>query len=55
MPLKRIYLYDLVNDALQVKGIRVELYDATTRKLLDHDSSRDLNPQSNKLPSDTWE
>ena len=54
MPLKKIYLYDLVNDPLRVKGIRVELYDAIKRRLIDHDISRDLNPTVNNLPSDTW-
>lgn len=55
MPLKkRIYLYDVVNDPLQVKGIRVELYDAVRKKLIDHDISHDLNPQPNNRLSDSW-
>ena len=54
MPLKKVYLYDAANDPLQVKGIRVELHDASKRKLIDHDISDDLNPIPGGLPSDTW-
>jgi hypothetical protein len=44
MPLKIIFLYDSASDPLQVKGIRVELYDASTATLLDTANSADLNP-----------
>jgi hypothetical protein len=53
MQLKKVYLYDLANDPLRVKGIRIELHDAMKRKLIDHDISRDLNPSGN-VASDTW-
>lgn len=52
MPTKDIYLFDATNAPLQVKGIRVELYNATTGTLLDAQNSDDLNP--GWKPSNEW-
>jgi hypothetical protein len=54
MPLKIIFLYDSASDPLQVKGIRVELYDASTATLLDAANSADLNPGPAGQPSREW-
>jgi hypothetical protein len=52
MPDKKICLYDSSNTPLQVAGIRVELYDASTKAYIDGDDSDDLNMAAH--PSDTW-
>lgn len=52
MPLKRVFLYDDVNDPLQVRGILLELHDQ--RKMIDNNLSHDLNPGAGGAPSDTW-
>ena len=52
MPDKRILLYDDANTPLQVKGIRVELYDAATHGYVDGADSDDLKPAA--TPSNTW-
>jgi hypothetical protein len=54
MLLKKVFLYDAVNDPLQVPGIRIELYDSMKNSLIDHDISRDLKPQPSGYPSDFW-
>jgi hypothetical protein len=54
MPLKKVFLYDSVNDPLQVKGIRIELHDAAKKKLIAQDISKDFNPQPSGLPSNSW-
>ncbi|MBZ5511298.1 MAG: hypothetical protein LAN70_09005 [Acidobacteriia bacterium] len=52
MPDKKVYLYDSSNASLQVRGIRVELYDAMTKTYIDGADSDDLNP--GHVPSNTW-
>lgn len=52
--LKIIFLYDAASDPLQVSGIRVELYDASTATLLDAANSADLNPGPAGRPSAEW-
>lgn len=52
MPRKDVYLFNESNDPLQVKGIRIELFDATTGTLLDAQNSEDLNP--GPMPSNEW-
>jgi hypothetical protein len=44
MPDKKVCLYDSTNQPLMVKGIRVELYDASTKSYIDGDNSDDLKP-----------
>jgi hypothetical protein len=44
MPDKKICLYDSTNQPLTIKGINVELYDASTKTKVDGDLSDDLNP-----------
>jgi len=44
MPKKKVCLYDSTNLPLTVKGIRVELYDASTKAFIDGDNSKDLSP-----------
>jgi hypothetical protein len=44
MPNKKICLYDSTNQPLTIKGINVELYDASTKTKVDGDLSDDLNP-----------
>jgi hypothetical protein len=52
MPDKKVILYDSSNSPLQIAGIRVELYDASSKAYVDGDDSDDLNPASR--PSDQW-
>jgi len=51
---KEVYLFDNANNPLQVAGIRVELFDASTGKLLDAKLSQDLNPIWGGPPSKEW-
>jgi len=44
MPDKKICLYDSKNQPLTIKGINVELYNASTKTKVDGDLSDDLNP-----------
>ena len=44
MPNKKICLYDSTNQPLTIKGINVELYDASTKTKVDGGLSDDLNP-----------
>src|ERR1044072_9800136 len=52
MPDKKICLYDSSNTPLQVVGIRVELYDASSKAYIAGADSDDLNMAAH--PSDTW-
>lgn len=54
MSQKEVYLFDAGNNPLQVKGIRVELFDAITCALLDAQNSDDLNPKWGGPPSNEW-
>lgn len=54
MSRKEVYLFDTSNKPLRVKGIRVELFDASTFKLLDAQNSDDLNPKWGGPPSNEW-
>jgi hypothetical protein len=54
MSRKEVYLFDNANKPLQVKGIRVELFDASSFKLLDAQNSDDLNPTWGGPPSNEW-
>lgn len=54
MSIKEVYLFDNANNPLQVKGIRVELFDALSGKLLDAQNSDDLNPKWGGAPSNEW-
>jgi hypothetical protein len=44
MPDKKICLYDSTNQPLTIKGINVELYDASTKNMVAGDLSDDLHP-----------
>jgi len=54
MSIKEAYLFDNANNPLRVKGIRVELFDANSGKLLDVQNSDDLNPGWGGPPSNEW-
>ena len=54
MPLKKVLLYDTVNDPLQVTGIRVELHDPIGHSMITHGISVDLNPLPSGLPSNEF-
>lgn len=54
MPTKDVYLFDFSNAPLQVRGIRLELFDAATAVLLDAQNSTDLSPGPGGTASNEW-